>query len=93
VILFWYLLRITFIALVQELTQLPFIISLSTFVIGLLPFFLRARAFFLIWQDLLLLLLFLRLQLLFLEWLMLPKILIPFFQPQVFGQLLLIEGS
>ena len=43
--LFWQFLQLAFIAQVQELIQLPFIISLSTFVIGLLPFFLKVRAF------------------------------------------------
>jgi hypothetical protein len=44
-ILFWHFLLLAFIAQVQELIQLPFIISLSTFIIGLLPFFLKVRAF------------------------------------------------
>jgi len=93
VILFWHFLRIAFAARVRELTQLPFIILLSTFIIGLLPFFLKAHAFSWVWQGLLLLLLFWRLRLLFLELLRQPKILAPFFQPPVFGRLLLIAES
>lgn len=91
IILFWHFLQPTFIAQVLELTLLPFIILLSTFVIKLLPFFLKAHVFFLIWQGLPWLLLFLQLQLLFLG---LPRqlgILIPFFRLLAFKQLLLVK--
>lgn len=91
IILFWHFLRLIFIAQVQELILLPFIILLSTFIVKLLPFFLKAHVFFLIWLGLLLLLLFLQLQLLFLGWPRQPKILIPFFQLQAFELLPLVE--